>query len=308
MPEHPRIPLPDPVIAAIERCTGSIAHAVLDEDAGVVKGTLFLTAGSRVMVKGVRVNHPHASLVQKEGRILGFIHGPATPDVQFRVDVAGWRLLGLEHTPGRIPDLGPGSPHVRAVSSALAVLLLHQLSPAPTNILPSMPFVLDRESPWHGLRALLAGSRVSQVDPFARDLVDRLVDWELDAIELCAGDALVHTRVAPGSLRMSGVGSVTVLDWGHALIGPAWTDLAVLAAQLVEHGHSPDDAMRAVAVHSKWREAAPTAITAHAVLMYGVWENRRLTSPSQAAERTAAAWRDWARYLWDTHPPRLRRV
>jgi aminoglycoside phosphotransferase (APT) family kinase protein len=143
-----------------------------------------------------------------------------------------------------------------------------------------------------------------RLDSWTGTVLDRFADWEKTAAGLCVGDTLVHTSVTATDLMLT-ARAVTILDWGQAHIGPAWTDLATFAAALIEHGHTPPQAEKIVGQSSVWQSADPAAITAYAVLGYGRWEWLRYLEPHPVHEARASAWRRWARHRWTHFPPTL---
>jgi aminoglycoside phosphotransferase (APT) family kinase protein len=271
--------------------------------------TLRLASRRRVVVKGVRYppvlpSDSRAVGLVKEAMVLRCLPFALAPELLHIVDFAGWLVLVLDYIPGNSADLAPASPDVDRVARTLATLAARPaVARSVVRSVPSLAYGVLEFRPWRLLWHLRP--RLHQW-VFAR--LDEWAAVELEMIRLCEGDALMHSDIRRADLMVT-QRAVSVLDWSSARLAPPWVDLATFAALLVEHGHEPVVAQDMVAPASAWVGADPSAVTAHAVLMYGMWEWRRYTSTARGRAVNAAkadAWLRWAYHRWTRYPLKVR--
>ncbi len=121
-------------------------------------------------------------------------------------------------------------------------------------------------------------------------------ELELAAPAALDGAALLHTDLQPGNILING-DAVTAIDWAWASRGAAWIDPAFLVIRLIAAGHPPAGAEEWAARIPAWEAAPPSAITAFAAVVLGLWgqKTRSQNAHPHSAHLTKAA-RRWARH------------
>lgn len=162
------------------------------------------------------------------------------PALRWRVEAAGWEVLGFEWVDGGHADLSPGSADLALVADVLAAA---QALRVPDG-LPVQPLA-DRLSEFlnPGERALLSGG------------------------------SLLHTDTNPHNLLV-GKNRAWLVDWAMPATGPAWVDVAYTAVRLMEDGASGEEARAWAAQFPSWVSADPRAVSAFVSATCRQWEAR----------------------------------
>lgn len=199
--------LPAEARAAVTEHTGPVLKAETSSS-GVNSGIAarLHTAGPTVFVKGVPADHPQARTQQREADVSPFLP-EACPRLLWRVEAAGWDLLGYEYLDGRHADYTPGSPDLALVAGAVVELQRVEL--------PTDAPVKDAAQRW---AAYAGGEDTSPL----------------------AGATLLHTDLAPHNVLVTD--RAHLIDWAWPTRGAAWIDPAVLILRLMEAGHSAAEA------------------------------------------------------------------
>ncbi|RKN37986.1 aminoglycoside phosphotransferase [Streptomyces hoynatensis] len=252
--------LPDAVLDAVRERTGQVRAVRMKPGRGDgwFRAALDAERG-RVFVKGARVEHESAWLLEREAGV-GPLLGALGPEVRWRVTAEGWDLVGWEHVEGRAADYAPGSPDLPRVVEALTGA--GRLACA-------------------GAEVAVAGLR------WGAYLDDRADAALLD------GEALLHTGWHPGQVLI-GEDGPRLVGWGMATRGAAWIDPACWVLRLVLAGHGPAAAERWAARVPAWAKAPRRALDAFAAAQARYWWAAALERPETRARGLADAAAAWA--------------
>jgi Ser/Thr protein kinase RdoA (MazF antagonist) len=179
------------------------------------------------------------------------------PRLYWHLEFGGWYLLGYEVIDGRHADYTPGSPDLPLVEAALVEL---QDVTAPPGI---------------GLK----------------DAVDRWADYAPPgSLHYFEGNVLLHTDFAPANVLITG-DRARLIDWAWPTRGAAWIDPGALLLQLMDAGHSVEEALAFTSRFPSWRDAKTEALTAFSSATAAVWREIAEVDPtpwkSGMAERAA---------------------
>ncbi|WP_210591130.1 aminoglycoside phosphotransferase [Streptomyces sp. GESEQ-35] len=250
---------------AVEQHTGPVLR-VKTADAGANSGiaaTIQTTDGT-LFVKGVPTDHPQARTQQREAVINPYLP-PSCPRLLWRVQAAGWDLIGYEHLIGRHADYTPGSPDLPFVARALIEL---QNTPCPGIVLKRA------EDRWSGY----AGPA---------------------GVEQLAGDTLLHTDLAPHNMLVTD--RAHLIDWAWPTRGAAWIDPAVLILRLMEAGHTPEAADAwAHGQFPSWAAAPHASVAAFSEANACTWDEVARNDPQDWKKHMGRLAHDWVTY-WRTH-------
>ncbi|MFF1675699.1 aminoglycoside phosphotransferase [Streptomyces sp. NPDC058256] len=263
MPTDRLTDVPADVLAAITEATGPV---VKTEPVGAgfnseIAAHLHTDSGT-VFVKGLRADHPRVWTQQREAEINPYLQGIA-PRLLWRLQPAGWDLLGFEAVDGHHADYAPGSPDVPVVAT-----VLHRLGQVPCPDLPlkSMP--------------------------------DRMAAYS-DTPELFAGERLLHTDWHDTNVLVTG-GQALLVDWAWASRGAGWIDPALWVIWLISAGHTAPQAEACAAALPAWTEAPATAVDAFAVASARLWHEIADADPDPWTQRMQTAAQTWAAHRGDS--------
>ncbi|WP_435208272.1 aminoglycoside phosphotransferase [Streptomyces sp. bgisy034] len=216
------------------------------------------TPEATVFVKGLREGHRRVWTQAREADVNPHVRGIA-PALLWRIQAAGWDLLGFEDVSGSHADYAPGSPDLPLVADAMSRLSAIQ---APDITLRTMP--------------------------------DRMKEHTATP-ELFAGDTLCHTDWFPTNVLITGRSAVLV-DWAWTSRGAAWIDPASWVVWLIDSGHTPAQAEQWAARIPAWNAAPAACIDTFARATVSVWEEIAdgQTEPWVLAMLDAA--RTWSAY------------
>lgn len=231
--------LPGAVRSAVVAVVGPVS-GVVPVEAGLtcsfaarldtVQGSFFIKGASGAGGKeGQRWERAVAPLVAGVG-----------PALRWRVEAAGWEVLGFEWVDGAHADLSPGSADLALVAD---VLVTAQALRVPDG-LPVQPLA-DRLSEF--------------LSPGERDLL--------------VGDSLLHTDTNPHNL-LAGKNRAWLVDWAMPAAGPAWVDVAYTAVRLMEDGATGGEARAWAGQFPSWASADPKAVSAFVSATCRQWEAR----------------------------------
>ena len=149
-----------------------------------------------------------------------------------------------------------------------------------------------------GWRALAADPALAaDLDPWARDNLDRLAALEADWPSASAGDTLVHGDLRADNILLAGE-RVLFVDWPHAAVGAPWVDLlCMLPSVAMQGGPDPVDAWCASPLAARADPAAVDSVLAaltgfflHSSLLPAPPELPRLRRFQRLQGEPALAW------------------
>ncbi|PCG82073.1 aminoglycoside phosphotransferase [Streptomyces sp. WZ.A104] len=214
-------------------------------------------------VKGLRTDHPRAWTQRREAALAPFLTSLA-PALRWRVETAGWDLLGFEALGGHHADYTPGSPDLPEVAA-----LLRRLSetPCPAIELRHAEQRLKRYAAHPDDRRFFAGTHLLHTD-------------------LNNANVLVDEH-APGGDR------ARLVDWAWATRGAAWLDAGYWVIWLIAAGHTPASAERWATQIPSWHTAPTEGITAFAAANHTLWNEISTADPTPWTQRLAIATTTW---------------
>ncbi|WP_433856799.1 aminoglycoside phosphotransferase [Streptomyces kronopolitis] len=256
--------LPAAARAAVERHTGSLVTVVeATEGFNSEIAARVTSATGNWHVKGLRTDHPRAWTQRREAAIAPFLTGVA-PALHWRVEAAGWDLLGFEALEGHHADYAPGSPDLAEVAALL--------------------------------RRLAATRRPDIELRHAEQRLEGYVTHPED-LRFFAGDHLLHTDLNNTNVlvndRAAQGDRAHLVDWAWATQGAAWLDAGYWVIWLIAAGHTPDSAEHWAAEVPTWRTAPADGIAAFAAASRKVWDEISAADPDPWTLRLAAAAAAW---------------
>ena len=230
--------LPTGVRAGIE---GVLGGRVVDSESqagGFSPGTadrVRTHAGRRAFVKAVSPdqNPDSPELLRREGEYLAVLGvSRHVPELIGRYDDGYWIAVIMEEIDGRCPSVPWSHDHVDRALSTLADLAA-ELTPSP--ILDLRPIAEGFSSLFAGWRRLRA-EPTEQIHPWLADHLDDLAELSESTLARLVGDTVVHCDVRADNLLVRPDGSMLVVDWPWALIGPDWVDRFLLMINIDLYG------------------------------------------------------------------------
>jgi hypothetical protein len=237
--------------------------------------SLVTADGQGLFVKavGVGLNEQTVALFRHEVGLLHVLEpAPYRPAVRAVFDRDGWVAIVLDHVEGRFPDLAADGDFT-AVTQAVAAQVA-ELTPPP-KAADALRLATTAErwvGRWTDLQTCpercLPGWAAARFD----DLMDRVraLPHQLPAATLC------HFDIRDDNLLVREDGQAVVVDWGMARLGPAWTDLVLLAAQKPTAGQ----AQRWI---EQWVEPADQDVVTSFLVAFGgsqAWNAHQPAKPS----------------------------
>jgi hypothetical protein len=251
--------VPEHVRAGIEHVLGGRVVNAASQSGGFSPGTadrLLLENGDRAFVKAVSPlqNPDSPDVLRREGDNLAVLGASAhVPRLIGRYDDDVWVALALEDIDGCCPAMPWRDEHVAAALDTLAGLAA-ELTPSP---IPDLEPLAD------GFSSLFAGWRRLQtqpaelVDPWVADHLEQLARLSESTLAQLVGDTVVHCDVRADNLLVRADGSMVVVDWPWALVGPDWVDRLLLMINIDLYGGHDVEALVA-----RWMsEVDPELIT-----------------------------------------------
>ncbi|MFD4476401.1 phosphotransferase family protein [Streptomyces sp. NPDC058471] len=255
--------VPGAAVRAIEEKTGPIVDVTPVE--GGFNSEIAVrvdTASGPVFVKGLRAEHPRVGTQRREAQIAALTDGLA-PRLLWRLETAGWDLLGFEFVSARPADYSAGSPDVLLLADTLTAL----------GRLKAPDLDLTRaEDRWR---------------PYVA---------EADVLRFFAGNSLCHTDFNPENVLVAD-GQVRLADWAWATVGAPWIDTAVCAVWLIATGKQPPREVEAwTARIPAWRTAPTEAVAAFTAANAWIWQEIAEDAPGDWSSSLAAAATQWAHH------------
>jgi hypothetical protein len=232
--------LPSSVRHAVEALIGPVLSATTVGDGqNSAIAAILDTRQGRVFVKGLRTDHRGVVTQQREAAINPHVRA-VSPELLWRIEIDGWDLLCFEHVDGRGADYTPGS-----LDLPLLVATMRQLAELPC---PDLPPVYFRRAEQRWAEAI-----------------------HHPAVNVLAGDTILHTDYNPANILITKDGTAQIIDWAWPTKGAAWIDPACLIPRLIACGHSPASAEEVARQCPAWEHADPAAIDLFASALTVLW-------------------------------------
>ncbi|MGC0421489.1 phosphotransferase family protein [Embleya sp. AB8] len=227
--------LPNGVRSAVESVTGPVLET---EDITTWHGsTAFvavLTTGTgKVFVKGAPSTDTEAAEQRRRETLVAPLVTRFAAPLIAHVAEDGWILLLFGHVKGGNADLSPGSIDLGYLAATLRDV--------------------QQVRPPHGFA----------LPPLADQWTEYLTG---DQRSLLSGNHLVHNDLVPSNVMLRQAGytrQVVLVDWGRAVLGPAWAEYAGLYMWLLFSGHTPEAARAWLGQFPAWRMASRAGIRAY---------------------------------------------
>lgn len=233
------VDLPRHIRLQVERIAGGQVTAAVSQNGGFSPGTadrVVLGDGRRAFVKAVSTSHNERSveLARNEAHVTARMPGHApVPRLLGSYDDGEWIVLVLEDVEGRHPRTPWVGEEVAATARALRDLA-SAVTPPP---LTGLPDAADHLAPHFAGWDLIAADPPPDLDPWVRAHLDdlrRAADRGLAAVR--HGETLAHCDIRADNLLVRPDGTVRVVDWAWASIGPDWLDTVLLGMNVLVHG------------------------------------------------------------------------
>ncbi|WP_433401636.1 aminoglycoside phosphotransferase [Streptomyces sp. CA-146814] len=256
--------LPPAARAAVEEHTGPLLTVTETTEGFNSEVAARVTSATGAWhIKGLRTDHPRAWTQHREAAIAPFLNGLA-PALRWRVETAGWDLLGFEPLDGHHADYTPGSPDLPEVAALLRRL---GTTPCPT-------IELRR----------------------AEQRLERYVTHP-DELRYFAGTHLLHTDLNNTNVLIDDHGPqgdrARLVDWAWATQGAPWLDAGYWIIWLIAAGHTPTSAEQRAAEIPAWHTAPAEAVTAFATANHNLWHEISTRDPDPWTLRLATAATTW---------------
>ncbi|PSL05439.1 phosphotransferase family enzyme [Haloactinopolyspora alba] len=234
--------------------------------------------GGTAFVKAVgpELNPDTPSLFRREIDVLEALEpAPYRPATIATYDDGNWVAVMLEDVDGRYPDLNDTGDFDAVWTTVLRQSA--ELTPAPAGLaVRTLPDVVAR---WSARWRSIAEDPAAYLPPWAAARFGRLDARVRTLRERLPVTSLCHWDVRDDNLLIRPDGTVVLLDWGMACLGPAWADLFFLSLSWVE---SPefDARMRTVP------QAPDDDVVTDLLLMFGAaqaWTARQPARPGLPA-------------------------
>ncbi|PZG31052.1 hypothetical protein C1I98_30485 [Spongiactinospora gelatinilytica] len=255
----------------------------------------------RFCFKACPADHPVAMSAIREqdaARVIPSSLIPV-PSLELSSNSHGWVTLVFEQIDGRHPELTPGSPDIPLVIETLDLLAENlspysrrDIPPVSGNIVPmlisSQVMLNDPDLPlWEYYDAALHG-----FDPTVLD----------EDASLLHGDLRRHKLVIPDG---DGEEQVYIQDWSRIARGADWVDPMMVAIELIQAGHSPQQAEALLTDLPTWEGAPRDQVTA----LIAAWTLNNLHAAMHGPDETRSTRSEafWAGRSWLHHrfAPRL---
>lgn len=222
--------MPDELRAWVQDTLGSPIVATQEMTGGMSPGCatrLRCADGRRAFVKavGAPLNPDSPGIFRREVTVLTLLGAdPLWAGLQASYDDGAWVGLLLEDVEGAHPDLS-NDDTMTALLEATEMLgdVLRDRVPLPdagTHGLNDFRAVATR---WAASFAEIEALEGVPVPDWVREDVD---GWQSRVADLAAyeGPALLHWDIRDDNLVQRPDGSIVFVDWGQAMVGPAWID------------------------------------------------------------------------------------
>jgi aminoglycoside phosphotransferase (APT) family kinase protein len=254
--------LPAHVRAAVEAVLGGAVVAAVSQPGGFSPGTadrVVVADGRRAFVKAVSSaqNVFAPQLHRQEAMVAAALPADApAPRLLGTFDDGDWIALVVEDVDGRHPRTPWEAAELAAVTGTLRRLAA-ALTPSPLSGLPTSAERLggdfagwDRlvDEPW------------AELDGWAAAQLPLLGAAAARGVAAMSGDTVVHGDLRADNLLLRPDGTVAVVDWPWASVGPAWLDLVLFSINVRLFG-GDDAAERLLADVATWHRIDPQVCT-----------------------------------------------
>lgn len=237
--------LPAHVQRGIEAVLGDRVVVAESQAGGFSPGTadrIRTESGRTAFVKAVspEQNPDSPDLLRREADHLATLSAasPRVPRPLGRYDDGHWIALAMEEVDGRCPPVPWSGEHVDAAMTTLDALA-DDLTPSPVpGLAPAGEALESLFAGWSRLR----DQPHPGLDPWVASHLDELIVRSEDARDSLDGTTVVHLDLRADNLLVRADGSVVVVDWPWAVVGPDWLDRLLLMINIdLYGGHDPDD-------------------------------------------------------------------
>lgn len=188
-------------------------------------------SGATAFVKavGAALNPDTPMLFRREIAVLARL-SPVThrPRLMGRYDDGEWVAVLLEDVDGRYPDLAdPAGPDALAVRAAIERQAA-ELTPPPSGL--DVRTIVDVAQRWLRRWQDIVADPDRFLPAWAAKQTRELHDRVTTVPGRVVVESLCHWDIRDDNLLVRPDGSVVIVDWGMACLGPSWGDLFVLAS------------------------------------------------------------------------------
>ncbi|MEV0460302.1 aminoglycoside phosphotransferase family protein [Catellatospora methionotrophica] len=243
--------LPEHVQVEVEAILGDRVVAAESQSGGFSPGTadrVRTASGGRAFVKAVSPTQNARSVeLHRQEALVSAALPPDVPAPRLlgRYDDGEWIALVLADVEGRHPVTPWTRSELDAVLATLRVLAA-ATTPCPMPELPTVAALLGVDlSGWDRL----AADPPADLDPWAAVRLPELVALGAAGVAALGGDTIAHTDLRADNLLVGPDGTVTVVDWPWACVGPAWLDTAMIMVNVNLFGGHDVDALLAEHAH-----------------------------------------------------------
>ena len=161
----------------------------------------------------------------------------AFPELLGTVEVGEWFGLAFADIDGRVPTTPWADVDLELVLTAVDALAV----PANARVPPLTAVLSAAFEGWASLAD--AGADLRDVEPWLdaamiRRLADRCAVWPTH----CAPEAIVHADIRADNVLIEPGGSVRIVDWANAGLGPAWLDVVFMIPSIsMQDGPQPEE-------------------------------------------------------------------
>ncbi|GAB4060139.1 aminoglycoside phosphotransferase family protein [Catellatospora paridis] len=253
--------VPEHVQAEVETILGDRIVEAVTQQGGFSPGTadrVRTAGGRRAFVKAVSTaqNERSVQLHRQEALVTAALppNVPA-PRLLGCFDDGGWIALVLQDVEGRHPVTPWTAPELDAVLDTLGMLATG-LTPCPIPDLPTVAALLGNDlRGWERL----ATDPPDDLDPWAVARLPELIELGAAGVAALDGETVAHTDIRADNLLVGPDGTVTVVDWPWACVGPAWLDSMMIMVNVNLFGGHDVDAL--LAAHTAPLGARPADVT-----------------------------------------------
>lgn len=233
--------LPERVTRGVADILGGDVVEAVSQSGGFSPGSadrVRTADGRRAFVKAVSpaLNDRSPAFHRREARITAALPPDApTPALLGTYDDGDWVALVLTDVEGRHPVTPWRADELASVRATLDDLA-RTLTPAPIDVPTAGEHLREDMTGWHRLR----DDAPAGVDDWVSAHLDDLCRQAERGVAVLTGDTLCHTDIRADNLLIDEHGTVTVVDWPHAVRGPAWLDTLQLLMNVRFNGGRPD--------------------------------------------------------------------
>jgi hypothetical protein len=285
MPRPTYDALPSVVRAWADEALGSRVCAWTSEPGGFSPGVaarVTCVDGTLAFLKAVSadVNPVSPGMHRTEAKVTAALPPSlGSPRLLASYDDGTWVALLFEQVDGR-PPLSPWQP----AELTAALRMLDRLAAVPA--LPGLPSFAERLGDefacWHAL----AQNLPDDLAPWQSAHLADLLELETAAVDVVAGDRLVHLDARGDNMLVRPDGEVVLVDWPWAAAGNPLVDVVCFVPSAVLGGAPDPEAVLQGSVTG--RQAEPAAVNAVLAAFTGLMEFSRRKPPPPGIETVRA--------------------